>query len=79
MTKSRWLESGSLVADPAITIGGYMEIGFSGGGSAIVTRLAGITGLDKLVVELRTGKGRSVMAHRAILGCRNVADVHAPG
>jgi len=29
------------------------------------------------VVKLRTGKGRRVMAHRAILGCRNVADVHA--
>ena len=77
MTKGGRLETGSLMAVPAITVGRYMEIGFSGGGNAIVARLADIIDTDKLVIKAGTGKGRRVMAHRAILGCRNVAGVHA--
>ena len=42
-----------------------------------MARLADIIDTDKLVIKPGTGKGRSVMAHRAILGCRNVAGVHA--
>jgi len=77
VTKGRRLETGSLMTVPAISVGRYMEIRFSGGSSAVVARLAGIIVTDKLVVEPGTGKSRSVMAHRAILGCRNVANVHA--
>lgn len=77
MAKGRRLETGSLMAVPAITVGRYMEIRFSGGGKAVVARLADIIDTDKLVIKAGTGKGRSVMAHRAILGCRNVAGVHA--
>ena len=76
VTKGRRLETGSLMAVPAITVGRHMKIRFPGGGSAIVTRLAAIIVPDKLVIEPGTGKSRSVMAHRAVLGCRNVAVVH---
>jgi hypothetical protein len=71
------LKACGLMAVPAITVGRYMEIRFPGGGNAIVARLADIIDIDKLVIKAGTGKGRSVMAHRAILGCRNVAGVHA--
>ena len=76
VTKGRRLETGSLMAVPAITGSRYMEIRFSGGGNAIVARLANIIDTDKLVIKPGTRKGRRVMAHRAILGCRNVVAVH---
>ena len=76
VTEGRRLKAGGLVAVPAITVGRYMEIRFPGGAKAIVTRLTDIIDTDKLVIEPGTGKGRSVMTHRAILGCRNVAVVH---
>jgi len=76
VTKDGWLETGGLVAVPAITVGRYMEIRFPGRGNAVVAGLADIIDTDKLVIKTGTGKGRGVMAHRAILGCRNVAGVH---
>lgn len=77
MAEDRRLETCRLMADPAITIGGYVEIGFPGSGNAIVAGPADIITTDQLVVETGTGKGAGVMAHRAILGCHDVADIHA--
>ena len=75
VTESRRLKAGGLVTADTITVGGHMEIAFSGRGSAVMTGHTVIG--DALVFEGGTGKGRGVMAHRAILGCRNVAGVHA--
>ena len=66
------LKARGLVAVSAITVGRHMAGVFSDGGISIVTRSTGIIVTDQLVIKLGTGKGRGVMAHRAILGGRNV-------
>jgi len=67
MIKCRGFKTRGLVAVDAIVIGRHMVIVFAGGGSAIVTGRT-VT-LDSLVIKMSTGKGRGVMAHRAIPGC----------
>ena len=53
-----------------------MARGFPRGGNTVVARGAVIN--DIQVIKLGTGKGRGVMAHRAILGSRNMRwDGHA--
>ena len=70
MIKCRGFKSRGLVAVDAISVGRHMKVGFPGGGIAIVTGRAVVH--DTLVIILGTGKGRSVMAHRAILQCGNI-------
>jgi hypothetical protein len=74
MIKACRQKSGSLVAVPAISVGRHMvgRGSFSPGGCTIVARRTGIIDTDKLVIKPGAGKDRSVMAHRAILGGRNV-------
>ena len=74
MIKGCRQKPGGLVAVPAISVGRHMvsRRSFSSGGCTIVARRTGIIDTDKLVIKPGAGKDRSVMAHRAILGGRNV-------
>ena len=60
-------KTGGLVAVDAIAVSWHMEIGFSGGGSAIVA--VGTVIHDSLVLEGGAGEVNGVMAHRAIFVC----------
>ncbi len=77
MVESCRLESGSLVTIDAIAVSGYVVVVLTRGGGAIVT---GDTVIGyALVIKGGLGKRRGRMAHRAILGGRNMAWVHALG
>jgi len=74
MIKGCRQKPGGLMAVPAIIVSRHMvgRGSFSSGGCTIVARRTGIIDTDKLVIKPGTGKDLSVMAHRAILGGRNV-------
>ena len=77
--KRRGQKTRGLVTLDAITVGWHMVVGLSWGGITIV---AGPTVInDTGMIELGTGKGRGVMAHRAILQrgiiYRNMTHRHA--
>ena len=78
MIKGRRDKACSLVAVTAITVGWHMVRWrhFSSGGCSIVA--CGTVINDALVIKPGIGKGRRNMAHRAILGGRNVCRV-GPG
>ncbi len=57
----------------AVTVGRYMKVALAGGGNTIMTIRTVIH--DTLVFESGVGKGSRGMAHRAILGNRNVVGI----
>ena len=67
MIKCRGFKTRGLVTVDTIPVGRHMEVGFTGGGITIMTGCTVVH--DTLVIKLGTGKGRGVMAHRAIPGC----------
>lgn len=70
MVKRTRYETGGLVTYITILVGGYVIVGFSCGGYAVVTFDAASS--DTLVIELGTSKGRSIMAHATILSGREM-------
>jgi hypothetical protein len=74
VTEGRRLKAGSLMTIDAISVGWHMEVVFARGGNTVVAAHTVI--YDSLVFERGTGKGGGVMAQRAILGGRNMVDVH---
>ena len=75
MIKGRGYKARGLVAVAAIAIGWHMVRwrDFSSGGCTIVARRTVIN--DALVIEPGISKGRGNMAHRAIIGGRNMGGV----
>ena len=72
MIKGRRYKAGSLVAVAAISVGWHMVRwwNFSSCGCTIVARRTVVN--DALVIKSGIGKGRGDMAHRTVLGRRNM-------
>lgn len=73
MIKACRQKSRGLVAVDAITVGGHMVAGLACGGIAVVARRTVVD--DALVIEVGSSKRRGRMAHRAVVGGRNMRRV----